>query len=174
MLKIYVSQDGRLYLHSILYDANQKYVANNSVKVFNDSNGVSTFNLTVYLKIDVESVLVSGSLSVKKRADREYSTFLRTAMDVCKLQSGAIGDLLYRIIADKIVQYSNYKLGCPIKKGHYYANMLPVPDIKLLPMFFLRNNVDFEVHLTGKAKFTRDTKRFVPYFTVKVYGSLEL
>jgi len=163
----------------VTYQGNQKYVANNILTYYNDSNGVSTFNLTIDLTSDVYNLMVQAEINVKKPNDRMYTPFFRGSVDACDIQRGPMGVVIYKIANDMVEKYTNYKFGCPIKKGYYFARMFPVPEIeqirKNLPPFMLKwlfESFSFEVIISSKAKFNPKAKKWIPYFSGKGYGSV--
>jgi len=172
-------QNCQIYVHSVTYQGNQRYVANNILTYYNDSNGVSTFNLTIDLTSDVYNIMVQGELNVKKANEIMYTPLFKGSVDACDIQRGVIGALIYKLGNDMVEKYTNYKFGCPIKKGYYFARMFPVPEIeylrKGLPPFLtklLNESIFAEVIIKSKAKFNPKAKKWIPYFSGKGYGSL--
>lgn len=168
-LKVFIFQQSAIYLHSAKFVANPTYVADTHFVVFNDTEGISTWNLTTTTKVELKGLLLAYAIMGKvKETNEEFDrTFLRGNIDTCDINKGMIGVFMQTVFLELMLKHSNYHFGCPVNKGPYYANNVPAFNDKLLPTYILNLYGDFMLTIGFKGKIG-NAKGFTQLGTVKV------
>lgn len=140
---------------------NPEYFANFSMRVFNDSNGVSRLNASGVLLVDLTQYVAHLSVMHRTKGNAEYSKLsFKGCVDLCRVQKGVLVNYVIKYLAQELDQFSNYRFQCPMVKGFYFAADFPAPGISSLSIFTLKNkdrSPEFEFTAVVKAK--RDSKK---------------
>lgn len=118
-----------MYFDSAETWSSQKHIEDFQVVVFNHS-GVSYFNYTAKLLVDVRRALISFDLKKKSvGTQKNYDVDVFTSnVDSCKAAQGLFGNYIIKFLLMSSVKNSNLKVECPQKKGFYFAYNFPAPD----------------------------------------------
>lgn len=152
---------------------NSAYISVSSLKVFNDSQGVSRLNLTLSLTTDMMIFTADASLRSKSEENlRDYNNeVLRSRLNLGKISEGIIGNFFVKFFVDNVKDYSNFKLSTPLKADEYYFRNFPVVDDSYLPRFNTKD-VHYFLSLVFKGK-PRKSKALKNIATIKMFGSLK-
>lgn len=134
--KIYFSfKECTMYYQSIMYVGNPTHISDIHVCAFNDTEGISRWNVSFSLKTDIKSLMLAYAIMGKtNETNADFDrTLMRGNLDFCNIGKGMIGVFMQTIYGSLMLEHSNYHFGCPIRKGDYYASNVPAIDDKLLP-----------------------------------------
>lgn len=162
-------------MDSVKFNINPRYASNLSMVVFNDTNGLSKFNLTGTQLVDFKRTFLMFNVAFKsneasKTFDKEV---YKGTADVCILTKGFFGNLIVRNMVEILDSYSNFKLECPQKKGFIYVYNYPMDSDRYYPkfMFLTPRSYEFTVVLKAKIENVRATALVV---TIKFYGRISI
>lgn len=143
-------------IQSVKVSPNPAYVRDADAVAFNDTEGISRFNITASLKVDVNVMRITFVfLGKTEQSKKEFDwTIMRGNVDSCKIVEGVLGAFIQRII----LEHSNYDFKCPIRKGDYY--LINVPVYEFMPTFVPGLSGDFLLTLICKGKIG-NAKRWV-------------
>lgn len=168
------SQFSQIVYHSASIFPNSEYLANATLNVFNDTDGLSMLNASGTLKVDLPKPMIYITVLTRSKGSREYQTYSKPTIDVCKVEKGVFGGFIVRTIASNIKNYSNFRFECPLKKQFFYVTNYPVFDIKVASLFLLKNenqSPEFDVTFTIKGK-PAGKKSFVNIMTGRITGQV--
>lgn len=160
------------YLYSYKASYNEAFSSEMNLIFFNDSNGVSMFNMSGRLKTVVNLPTFTVSIKTKENgSDDLYKTdFLKpTTINVCKAAKGVIGNYLVAYALSNMKNHTNVTVICPFQSGFYYAENFPVMGQEFhpfVPSFF--KGIDWELTLVVKGK---AGKKQIQLSTWKIYGA---
>lgn len=160
-------QKSSFVFHSVHSTSNPTYLKDFKASVFNNSAGASCFNLSTEVRLDIQRVMASFEVKVFKEPG-VASNFFQTNFDACSVAKGTIGNFLVKALLKDHEKYSNYRYGCPQKKGFFYFHNFPVPRDDILPPFVQKLYVPWELIVRGKGK--NATTAFVPMFLISLKG----
>ena len=158
-------------VYSSQSSSNPDYISNFSLKVFNNTNGISCFNATGSLDVPALKILIYVTLKGKSiEALKVYDeVILKGVLDSCKLSQGIFGNFIAQFVVENLHKYSNIKIECPQKRGFYYVSNFPL-ETDHIPIYLnIFRNRKFEFSLTMKVKL-RDIKQLVYLFTMQFEG----
>lgn len=158
-------------MHSVQFNANPTYIANLSIAVFNDTEGVSRVNFTLMQIVDFVKVYVSISLlGASDEKSNDYNQqILKGNIDTCSVSKGTMGNFIIKMIADSIKKYSNYRFACPQVKGFYHAHNFNVSADEHVPYYLIGRGGKFKFSATVKAKIA-NVKSAANIMSVEFYG----
>lgn len=160
--------------HSFQYNFNSVYYPQFSASLFNDTNGVPRFNLSLFLNTDF--VRSSTFFDLKAKTNENSGglgkDFLKGSVDTCKVSKGTLGNFMIQMVVKNLAKYSNYKFECIVKKGPYYARDFPI-TFDYIPHYFLTmGRRGFECTITVKGKPKDVNSSMVHMFSFKFYGEI--
>lgn len=162
-----------IYLQSVQLSVDPRYCSNVTAFVFNDTEGMSRFNGTADLKVDVLRGLATGSIFMKSSTTKEYDRLIfKTHVDACNLKKGIIGSFVVQMILENLEKHSNLAIPCPLKKGFLYAANFPVGDVSMIPRGIIGLSGEWMAIGSVKGKIDRK-KPMVEFGTYRMYGSTE-
>lgn len=159
-----------IYLHTYKASFGKSVVTNVSLKFFNDSNGVSRFNMSGRITSTLQNPTVTTSVKFKTSdgAENYDKEILRTTVNYCKVSEGVLGNFLVRYVMDSLKDHSNFTVFCPFYAGFYYAENFPVPSDKFMPFFpSAVKKLDWELTSVYKGKMG---KKMIELAKVRVFG----
>ena len=104
-------------VENILSNVNPLY-ANFTYNIKKLSSGETAINISYYYAVDVFKNIIHVEINFQKdKNDRNYEKqILKSAINVCRMSEGTIGDFMAKMIMENIHQYMNFDLRCPFKK----------------------------------------------------------
>lgn len=154
-------------LHSVESNFNSAFLRDLKISVFNNSAGVSCFNLSVTQKVDLKRIIIT--FEVKKPLEPGKSTIVfQSNIDTCNVAKGTIGNFFMKILLKDHEKFSNYRYERPSKKGFYYWYSFPLPQDAVLPSFLPKVYMHWELTIKTKGKATKAA--FVPMSTATFRG----
>ncbi|KAG5679128.1 hypothetical protein PVAND_008720 [Polypedilum vanderplanki] len=142
---------------------------NLTLKVFNDSNGISRLNVSGYGKNDYEKIIIDVEIYGKDKTQSDFVRFLKCSINSCDLQKHK-GNFLLKTVIEGFNKYSNYKLECKQKKGFLYATNFEFSD-KNLPIYVLmREGVLWSIKIIVKG-LIKNQKSLTFIGAAKIVGS---
>jgi Protein of unknown function (DUF1091) len=159
------------FLFDCQCQTNPTYVGNFSFAIFNDTEGVSRFNLSMTQKVIVLKYLgyVNWKGSENPSSKVYDKDILKANFNTCKISKGVIGNFFVKIVTDRLIEHSNFNMSCPQREGFYHATNFPIAQIDHLPTSFIGSFRNWELILTMKAKVS-SSKALVHIMTLKFYG----
>jgi hypothetical protein len=115
-------------------NVNTAFIANMSLKVFNDTNGISKVNTSGTSLEEFQKMIIDVELWVKGVRQTEFTRFIKVPINTCEIKRFK-SNVLVKIFIDSLERHSNLQLSCPQKRGTYYAYNFEVSD-ENLPLIF--------------------------------------
>lgn len=170
ILKVFPELQAALYYTSIKSSFNEKYYANSTMSVFNDSSGASMLSGSAVLMESFAKTVSFVTLRIKLNdQDEEYQReVLQSTIDTCTVSKGLFGTIFVKQFIENVANYSNLPLSCPVRAGTYYGTNVPLPKV-FLPQFIFTNNLQWEIVCILKARKTKSS-RLVHHITWVVRG----
>jgi hypothetical protein len=158
-----------------VYNYDKKYISNGTFTAFNDTEGLSKLNTTMFFTQELKKMIWSYAIMLRTTG-REYDRLLnKGTIDTCNVQKGILGNMIVKYIKDSVdPAYSNFKYQCPQPPGLMYIYNFPAFDIKNLPRFLIassREELEFTAIL--RAKFS-GVKGLAYVMSIKVYAEILL
>jgi Protein of unknown function (DUF1091) len=138
--------------------------------VFNNSEGLSLFNVSVFIKKQMENMLWSFAFT-QRTTGREYDRVIyKGTINICNVQKGILGNVIVTYFKDNLTpEVSNYKFQCPQPAGEVWIHNFPAMDLKNFPRIpMLSAREDLEFTSTLRAKFD-DVKGLAFVLSTKLY-----
>lgn len=166
-----------MVFHSSEFNFNRELIDKMNFSVFNDSSGMSFYNLSFTTKKDFAVFMVCFEMNIKSEKHiRDYDVRVsQVNLNVCNLNKmNLIVSSTVNYIVGKIERYSNFRLQCPLKKGDFYIKNSPAPDegktiavSKFFAEFFFSQ---WQVTITVRMKLTEKSAA-ARGFGIKVRGT---
>lgn len=163
---------GQIFINSIeKKDINKKLLRDVIAYPFNDTDGLSRFNVSFFLDSDLTSILISGGLLAKPMKQKEFDDIFKFNLDLCDIQKSVWGKLFYSFFEEFLLEHSNFKFECPLTKGFYHFTRFPLVDTSQLPGFLLKLDADFIFSVSMRAK-AAGAKTLSRFMVMKIKGSV--
>lgn len=172
LLVSFSSQTPRIYLHSLNFTVNPSFGANVSMSVFNDTSGVSCFNMSGVLLVDLKKIVFSADVKSSDDDGISYNNqIMKANADVCTIFKGIVGNFIIRLMTDSVEKYSNLKIQCPMKAKSLYISNFPMVDDTFFPPLLLGRIRKWEISAAVKAA-TGNVRTLNPVFNIKIRGEV--
>jgi len=149
------------------------YISNFTFVLFNDSEYVTRCNSSYTLKTDVSKFLASYALMDKNTKTETYDkTVASGSVNVCQLKRGMGINFLALAMLELASEFTNFKAGCPMRKGDYYMRNAPLSDTRHIPSFLPGASKQRTLFATFKAKPVK-SKFFIELVKVELYGTID-
>jgi Protein of unknown function (DUF1091) len=140
---------------------------------FNDSLGVSRYNVSLSLYKEVLGLKAMVAIKVKSSSARSYDReLMKTTMDFCRFRN-VTGNFLAKLLYDSFKNYSNYQFECPPTIKDYYLRNFEIP-INIIPTslssIILQGETFFNLTVIVKTRVAK-VKGLVQFYTANFYGS---
>lgn len=156
---------------------NPQFMEKMDFAAFNDSNGVSFYNLSFTIKKDIARFAVCFEWYIKSNKQSNYydARVSQLNLDVCKLNQGnPLSMWAASYVVNRINQRSNFRLQCPLKKGDYYVNNTRAPEEKdsIIASRFFSDHLytQWLMTITTRFKLT-DKSTAARGFRIKLWGA---
>lgn len=166
-------QDSVIFYFSAESSSNAKLVGNFEFSIFNNSKGISAYNLTFDVLRDFSRLLLYFELRVKSdNRSNDYDVrMFHGNVDFCNLTYGMVSNYVVKSILPGPTSLSNLRYQCPLKKGSYFIYNMEAPELKesVITIFVPIIYCQWEMKIIAKAK-TSPTASAVRVFNFLVKG----
>lgn len=166
-LSSWLFQDCKFYHRNTEYFSNPKYLEDLQVMTFNESDN-SKCNISARSLVDFQRILLTICVSEKSSpASGDYDRIImRSSVDICSLTKGIWGNFFSASLLQRMQQYSNLTLGCPLEKGFYYAVNYPILNDEIVPTRLFGRFDEWRNEMIFKGK-VKGVRPLVHVFTMR-------
>lgn len=150
---------------------NPAYGSNVTMSVFNDTSGLSCFNMSGVLLVDLKKIFFSADIKSSDDGISYNKSIMKANVDVCTIFKGIVGNFIIRLITDSIDKYSNFKIQCPMEAKSLYISKFPMVDDTFFPPLLLGRIGKWEISAAVKAA-TGNVRTLNSVLSVKLRGEV--
>jgi hypothetical protein len=108
----------------------------------------------------------------KNEQDRNYEkVVVQSSINACKMFNGVTGDFISKMIMEKVKDFVDFDVKCPIKKGQWKIKNFIFGDSNL-PTYLLQSDLKYMLLAKATIK-TPSSKGMVDFFTTRISGEVK-